>query len=97
MHIDIWSDVVCPFCYIGKKRLEHAAAEAGIQPDIIWHSFELDPNAPEKHNVSNTERLAQKYNRSLEQSEEMQRNIAQAALSEGIQFNWQKASSGNTF
>jgi predicted DsbA family dithiol-disulfide isomerase len=58
MRVDVWSDVVCPFCYIGKKRLEHVAAEAGIDLDIHWHSFELDPDAPAKHDTSNTERLA---------------------------------------
>ena len=55
MRVDVWSDVVCPFCYIGKKRLEHVAAEAGIELDIHWHSFELDPNAPATHDTSNTE------------------------------------------
>ena len=97
MRVDIWSDVVCPFCYIGKKRLEHVAAEAGIQLDIYWHSFELDPQAPARHSNSNTERLAEKYGQSIEQTEQMQRNIAQAAASEGIEFNWQLANSGNTF
>lgn len=97
MRVDIWSDVVCPFCYIGKKRLEHVAAEAGIELEINWHSFELDPNAPVKHDSSNTERLAKKYGRSIEQTQEMQRNIAQAAAEEGILFNWEQANSGNTF
>ena len=97
MRVDIWSDVVCPFCYIGKKRLEHVAAEAGIELEINWHSFELDPNAPVKHDSSNTERLAKKYGRSIEQTQEMQRNIAQAAAEEGIVFNWEQANSGNTF
>ena len=97
MRVDIWSDVVCPFCYIGKKRLEHVAAEAGIELEINWHSFELDPNAPVKHDSSNTERLAKKYGRSIEQTQEMQRNIAEAAAEEGILFNWEQANSGNTF
>ena len=97
MRVDIWSDVVCPFCYIGKKRLEHVAAEAGIELEINWHSFELDPNAPVKHDSSNTERLAKKYGRSIEQTQEMQRNIAEAAAEEGIVFNWEQANSGNTF
>ena len=97
MRVDIWSDVVCPFCYIGKKRLEHVAAEAGIELDIIWHSFELDPNAPAKHETSNTERLAKKYGRTIEQTQEMERNIAEVAASEGITFNWEQANSGNTF
>ncbi|OTG67192.1 DsbA family oxidoreductase [Acinetobacter silvestris] len=97
MRVDIWSDVVCPFCYIGKKRLEHVAAEAGIDLEIIWHSFELDPNAPAKHDTSNTERLAKKYGRTIEQTQEMERNIAQVSAEEGIQFNWEQANSGNTF
>jgi len=97
MRVDIWSDVVCPFCYIGKKRLEHVAQEAGIELDIHWHSFELDPNAPAKHNTSNTERLAKKYGRSYAEMEEMERNVAAMAAVEGIDFQWQKANSGNSF
>ncbi|MDF2418242.1 DsbA family oxidoreductase [Acinetobacter beijerinckii] len=97
MRVDIWSDVVCPFCYIGKKRLEHVAAEAGIELDIHWHSYELDQNAPAKHDTSNTERLAKKYGRSFAEMEEMERNVAAMAASEGIDFQWQKANSGNSF
>lgn len=97
MRVDVWSDVVCPFCYIGKKRLEHVAAEAGIDLEIHWHSFELDPDAPAKHDTSNTERLAKKYGRTYEEMEEMERNIAAMAASEGIDFQWQKAKSGNSF
>jgi predicted DsbA family dithiol-disulfide isomerase len=97
MRVDIWSDVVCPFCYIGKKRLEHVAEQTGIELDIHWHSFELDPDAPTKHEVSNTERLAQKYGRSYAEMEEMERNVAAMAATEGIDFQWQKANSGNSF
>lgn len=97
MRVDIWSDVVCPFCYIGKKRLEHVAAAAGIELDIHWHSFELDPDAPAKHDTSNTERLAKKYGRSYAEMEEMERNVAAMAAIEGIDFQWQKANSGNSF
>lgn len=97
MRVDIWSDVVCPFCYIGKKRLEHVAAEAGVELDIHWHSFELDPDAPAHHDTSNTERLAKKYGRSVEEMQQMQQNIAQMAAEEGIDFQWQKANSGNSF
>ena len=97
MRVDIWSDVVCPFCYIGKKRLEHVAAEAGIELEVHWHSYELDPNAPAKHEGSNTERLARKYGRSYAEMEEMQRHVAAMAATEGIDFQWQKANSGNSF
>lgn len=97
MRVDIWSDVVCPFCYIGKKRLEAAAQEAGIELEVHWHSFQLDPEAPVRQEVSNSERLAQKYGRTVAEVEEMQRNIAEIAKAEGIEFNWEGANSGNTF
>ncbi|WP_425916279.1 DsbA family oxidoreductase [Acinetobacter sp. TSRC1-2] len=97
MRVDIWSDVVCPFCYIGKKRLEAAAEQAGLELEVHWHSYELDPEAPIRQEVSNSERLAQKYGRSVADVEEMQRNIAAMAAEEGIQFNWENANSGNTF
>lgn len=97
MRVDIWSDVVCPFSYIVKKRLEHVAAEVGVELDIHWHSFELDPDAPAHHDTSNTERLAKKYGRSVEEMQQMQQNIAQMAAEEGIDFQWQKANSGNSF
>ena len=97
MRVDIWSDVVCPFCYIGKKRLEAAAQEAGTELEVHWHSFQLDPEAPVRQEVSNSERLAQKYGRTVAEVEEMQRNIAEMAKAEGIEFNWEGANSGNTF
>lgn len=97
MRVDIWSDVVCPFCYIGKKRLESAAEQAGVELEVYWHSYELDPEAPVKHEQSNTERLAQKYGRTVEEMEEMQQKIAAMAAEEGIEFNWKQANSGNTF
>ena len=97
MRVDIWSDVVCPFCYIGKKRLDAAAEESGVELEVFWHSYQLDADAPARQQISNTERLAQKYGRSIEDVEEMQRNIAEMAKAEGIEFNWQTANSGNTF
>lgn len=73
------------------------AAEAGIELDVHWHSFELDPDAPTSHDTSNTERLAKKYGRTFEEMQEMQQNIASMAAQEGIDFQWQKANSGNSF
>lgn len=97
IRIDIWSDVVCPFCYIGKKRLENVAREAGIKIDVHWHSYELDPNAPASHDSSNTERLAKKYGKTVTEMEQLQRQMAEMAADEGIDFQWQKAQSGNSF
>ena len=97
MRVDIWSDVVCPFCYIGKKRLEAVAEEAGVELEVHWHSYQLDAEAPARQSISNSERLAQKYGRTVAEVEEMQRNIAEMAKAEGIEFNWQQANSVNTF
>ena len=97
VRVDIWSDIVCPFCYIGKKRLENVARDAGIELEVHWHSFELDPNSTSKHDSSNTERLAKKYNKSVTEIETMQQHMAEMARDEGVEFAWQKAKSGNSF
>jgi predicted DsbA family dithiol-disulfide isomerase len=97
LRIDIWSDVVCPFCYIGKKRLENVARKAGIDIEVHWHSYELDPNSPATHDSSNTVRLARKYGKTIEQMEQLQQQMAEMARDEGIDFQWQKAQSGNSF
>lgn len=97
IQIDIWSDVVCPFCYIGKKRLEHVARDAGIEIEVYWHSYELDPNAPASHDSSNIERLAEKYGKTVEQMEQLQHQMAEMAAAEGIDFQWRKTQSGNSF
>ncbi len=97
MKVDVWSDIVCPFCYIGKRRLEAAAAEAGIELEVVWHSFELDPNAPAIHPDDNATRLAKKYGRTLEQVAQMQQGIIATGLEEGIDFKFDIARSGNSF
>ena len=95
--VDIWSDVVCPFCFIGKRRLEAAAAEEGVPLEVTWRAFELNPDAPQIDPRSLTERIAQKYGRTIEQTEQTQRQIAEMAAHEGIEFNWTIARGGNTF
>lgn len=97
MRVDIWSDVVCPFCYIGKKRLERVAKDAGVELEIFWHTYQIDPDASASQDISNTQRLAQKYDRTLEEVEEMQENIAKMAKAEGIDFQWQNTKAGNSF
>lgn len=97
MRVDIWSDVVCPFCYIGKKRLEAAAEQLEINLELHWHSFQLDPNAEPLSQLSNAAYLAEKYNRTLDEVEAMQADIAQLAKAEGLEFNWENIKPGNTF
>ena len=70
MRIDIWSDIVCPFCYVGKRNLEQALAEFEHRDEVevVWHSFELDPSATEHPAGSLPELIAGKYQMPLEQA-----------------------------
>lgn len=97
MRVDIWSDVVCPFCYIGKKRLERVAKEMKLDLEIHWHSFQLDAKSPSSYNVPTTELIAKKYGRTIEEMEQMQTQIAAMAAEEGIDFQWRKTKAGNSF
>jgi len=95
--IDIWSDVVCPWCYVGKRRLERALEETGTVADIRFHSFELDPSAPRKRDDSNAAHLAKKYGRSLAQAEQMLKQMTATAAADGITMDFGTSKPGNTF
>ncbi len=71
MKVEVWSDVVCPWCYIGKRRLESALAEFAHreQVEVIFRSFELDPTAVVDSGKSVTEMLAEKYGLTLSPTE----------------------------
>ena len=99
LRVDVWSDVVCPWCYIGKRRLEGALARFAHKADVevIWRAFELDPSAPRVAAGDHAERIARKYGRSRGQIEEMTRNITGLAAAEGIAFDLEHSRSGNTF
>ena len=68
--VEIWSDVVCPWCYIGKRRFEAALAsfEHAAEVVVTWRAFELDPEAPASHDLPPAERLAAKYGMTVEQA-----------------------------
>ena len=67
MKIEIWSDFVCPFCYIGKANLLQALHELNINDaEIVWRSFELDPNFPQSENTSHYQLLQDKYQLDLQ-------------------------------
>lgn len=97
LQVDVWSDIVCPFCTIGKRRLEAAAREEGVALNVTWHSFELDPNAPASHPQPLVELIATKYGMGREQAQQAQQQIATLAAELGVVFNWQQARPGNTF
>ncbi|GGG27907.1 DsbA family oxidoreductase [Hymenobacter glacieicola] len=99
MKIEIWSDIVCPFCYIGKRRLEKALATFphANAVEIQWRSFELDPEAKPEPNASQYQRLAAKYGNTEAWARQMCANMTQMAAQEGLAFDFDRAVPANTF
>lgn len=98
MKIEIWSDYVCPFCYIGKKQLEQAIEETGFagQVELVYKSYQLDPTTPVDTNVSTYEALAKKYGMSLEKAKEMTQGVAARAKEVGLDYNFDHSMEENT-
>src|ERR1700744_1353322 len=99
MEVEIWSDVACPWCYVGKRRFETALAEVEHRDDvtITWRSFELDPEAPSEREGDRAEHLASKYGMSLEQAHQAEAQMPQTAAADGLDFRFDIARAGNTF
>lgn len=98
LRIDVWSDIACPWCYVGKRRLEAALAEFPHEVELTFHSFELDPNAPRvREDTSYVERLATKYRKSPEQAQQMLDHMTQTGAGEGLELRFDRVRAGNTF
>ena len=101
LSIDIWSDIACPWCYVGKRRLETALARfpQRDQVEVRWHAFELDPGAPpvRESKQSHAADIAQKYGTSVAQAEAMISRLVDVARAEGLDFRMDKLRTGNTF
>ena len=99
MKIEIWSDVVCPWCAVGKRRFEKALLQFdhASAVDVEFRSFELDPSAPQRREGSQDEYLAAKYRIPTSQAAEMHQQMTQVAAAEGLDFRFDIAKSGNTF
>lgn len=101
MKIDVWSDIACPWCAIGKKRLEKALRqfEHGAAVQVVWHSFELDPTptAERPQFGSITELLAKKYGMSLAQAQAANDRVVAQAAAEGLTWDMQKVKPSATF
>ncbi|MBO9129260.1 DsbA family oxidoreductase [Bacillus sp. 165] len=98
MKIEVWSDFVCPFCYIGKRRLEEVldTFPHKDEVEIVYKSFELDPNASRDTNLSIQEILAHKYRTSVNEAKRMTEGVAQQAAAAGLQFNFDTMIPTNT-
>ena len=97
MKIDIWSDVICPWCYVGKRNLEHALADLEIDPEIRWRAFELDPTSPPGTSRSLAEAMAAKFGVEVSQAEEMNAQMTKVAAQAGLDYRLDIARPGNSF
>ena len=99
MRVEIWSDVVCPWCYVGKRNFEAALArfEHRDEVEVVWRAFELDPGAPALREGPYVARLARKYRTSVEGAQAMVDRITGAAAAVGLDFDFDVAKPGNTF
>ncbi|WP_329122044.1 DsbA family oxidoreductase [Streptomyces sp. NBC_01353] len=99
MRVEIWSDIACPWCYIGKARFEKGLADFAHRDDIevVHRSFELDPNRPKGDTAPVIDMLAKKYGRTLDEARAMEAHVASNAHSEGLEYRTEGRDHGNTF
>lgn len=99
LQIDVWSDIACPWCYVGKRRLEGALQEFPHEVEVVWHAFELDPAAPKERDpsISHDQWLAKKYGMSVEMARKNNDRLKDIARGEGLSFDFDHIRSGNTF
>ena len=99
MRVDVWSDVVCPWCYLGKRRLESALARFphADEASVVWHAFELDPSAPRRRELPPAEHLARKYGMTPEQVAASWQRLTDLAAAEGLEYHLDRTQGGNTF
>lgn len=98
MKIEVWSDIACPFCYIGKRNLEAALQnfEHADQVEVEWRSFELDPQAPVASESDMADLLAAKYGYSREQAQAMNEQMSERARQVGLDFHMDSIVPTNT-
>jgi predicted DsbA family dithiol-disulfide isomerase len=99
VHVEIWSDIACPWCYVGKRRFEAALAGFEHRDDVqvTWRSFELDPSAPSERDGDGAQHLADKYAMSRDEALAAQQRLTDVAAGEGLAFRFDLARGGNTF
>lgn len=99
MKVEIWSDVMCPFCYIGKRRFENALQQLPFKDsiEVEWKSFQLDPTMQHEPGKSIHQYLAERKGFSLQKAKELNDHVTGMAAGEGLQYNFDKAVVANSF
>lgn len=92
LRIDVWSDIVCPFCWIGKRHLEEALRRSGIEAEVFYHAYELNPRAGPTRPLS--EYLRERFGAGAGQ---MQGHVTRMGEAAGLAFRWEDALYANTF
>jgi predicted DsbA family dithiol-disulfide isomerase len=95
--IEVWSDIVCPWCYIGKRRLESALGSFGQEVEVEWRSFQLDPGFPRGKAVPVYDALAEKFGGGRDQVREMTGRVTALAEVEGLKYDFEHGVMVNTF
>src|SRR5208282_5783840 len=98
MKVEIWTDIICPWCYIGRRRFEKALTQFSGRAtvDVVYRSFELDPNAPVRSEMNVEERLMTKYGLSAAEAREANQRVTKIAEEEGLEFHLDRARPTNT-
>ncbi len=96
MKVDIWSDVQCPWCYIGKRRFEAAVVGSDVEVEVEYHSFELSPDTPVEYEGTPAEYLAQRKGLSRQQVEEMLARVTTIAAQVGLDYDYDRMHQTNT-
>lgn len=99
MRIDVWSDIACPWCYLGKHRIEAALGRLDGEHELVFHAFELNPAAPRRYDdgLSHADRLAKKLGIAPPQLEQMHARMTGMGREDGIDFHFDRVQGGNTF
>lgn len=99
MKVEVWSDVMCPFCYIGKRKFEHALAKfpAKDKVKLVWKSYQLDPTISAADDKNYTKHLQQKKGWGDKQTKEILDNVTQMAAGVGLKYHFEKAVVANSF
>lgn len=99
MKVEIWSDYICPFCYIGKRYFDEALSQFPNKDkvEVIYRSFELSPDAAYEPGVSMAELLAAKYGMSIEEAEANNAHITEQAANAGLEYHLDRVVPANTF
>jgi predicted DsbA family dithiol-disulfide isomerase len=99
MKVEIWSDVVCPWCYIGKRRFERALAQfdGAAEVEVIWRSFQLNPDHPKGGRTAHDDYLSAKLGATLEQVRALNDRVIRLATAEGLDYDFDRYQVVNTF